>query len=441
MSSLESRAFREHRDIDMQAIHENETKEFNLRYSDDLVAEADELNALLDSLEKDDATVIDENIKETREKIEAKEKETGIDFSEAKKLVDRFETRIKKAISARKNKAMLSTKTSAFKKLMEDQIESYIKFVESSKKYNENANSMLPDIIEEIKEMALEKGEELEKALTDSVNALNEIDLNKYSVEIMQETMEKQKQHSSLVDNFMTLDETVETLNKAGLDDTEAKDKMTEELLNNETIDADTYTSEIEDEIVEEPTIEEKEEAINETPLEFTKYVRSLTEKYRANDYHRMMSDEETKKFLDLYTEAFEMDREEVKDALESTIEKQLNPEKTEQQIKKQGLAQEKLNVITQDYRSKYGQNFPAYLDEESLENYTIAYLHAYDARRSDVEKMYDDALNNEYADKIEPSEMEPSSKTMGYAKAWLLTIIMLVTSIIVFIFCIMISK
>ena len=115
--------------------------------------------------------------------------------------------------------------------------------------------------------------------------------------------------------------------------------------------------------------------------------------------------------------------------------------EKTEQQIKKQGLAQEKLNVITQDYRSKYGQNFPAYLDEESLENYTIAYLHAYDARRSDVEKMYDDALNNEYADKIEPSEMEPSSKTMGYAKAWLLTIIMLVTSIIVFIFCIMISK
>ena len=73
-----------------------------------------------------------------------------------------------------------------------------------------------------------------------------------------------------------------------------------------------------------------------------------------------------------------------------------------------------------------------AYLSDEELEKYSTQYLHAYDVRRSTVDKMYLDSLNNAYADKmingmangtigvdgnsINNEPVVTSSRTMGFS-------------------------
>ncbi len=167
-------------------------------------------------------------------------------------------------------------------------------------------------------------------------------------------------------------------------------------------------------------------------PLEFTSYVGSLKEKYNSSEYHRMMNSSEINKYVELYTKAFNVDRKEALARIEDTINKQLNKEKSESDIMKQGLEQAKLRVLTGDYRSKYGNDFMAYLSDEELEKYSTQYLHAYDVRRSTVDKMYLDSLNNAYADKmingmangtigvdgnsINNETVVTSSRTMGFS-------------------------
>ena len=140
---------------------------------------------------------------------------------------------------------------------------------------------------------------------------------------------------------------------------------------------------------------------INATPLEFTDYAKSLMEKYHANDYHRMMNVAETNRYINLYSEVFNVNRKDAIDMLEDTINKQLTSDKSEIEIQKQGLEQQKLNQMTSALKNKYGNNFMAYANGDELEDYSVQYLHSYNVRRSNVDKMYEDSLNSAFADAI----------------------------------------
>ena len=168
----------------------------------------------------------------------------------------------------------------------------------------------------------------------------------------------------------------------------------------------------------EDNKISKQEEPIKEEPnmksLEFAEYAGELMEKYHADDYHRMMTEEETNKYVNLYSEAFNADRKEALDMVKDTISKQLNREKTEDEINKQGLEQDTLMNMSIEYRDKYGSNFMAYLNDEELEKYTVQYLHAYDRKRSDVDKMYQDSLDRAYNEKLEPLNKSLSGLTYG---------------------------
>ena len=187
----------------------------------------------------------------------------------------------------------------------------------------------------------------------------------------------------------------------------------------------------------------------SDASLKFTEYVKKLMEKYNTNTYHRMMNDMEINRFVYLYSEAFNVDRREVFDLIEDAVKKQLNTEKSDAQIKKQGLEREKLMVLTQNYRNKFGNSFMAYLSDDELENYSIQYLRSFDMRRSDVDKMYRESLDNAYADaivkkmengtidvdgnKVENEvEMNPSGKSMGFSVLRLLILIVFVILVIV---------
>ena len=121
----------------------------------------------------------------------------------------------------------------------------------------------------------------------------------------------------------------------------------------------------------------------------FYDYAISLMGKYQANDYHRMMTTDEIYTFIDLYTKEFKTNREQALKTFEDTVNQQLSYQRNENEIKQQGLAQEKLMSMSSDYTSKYGKNFIVYLNDEELEKYSIQYLHSYNVRRSDISKMY----------------------------------------------------
>ena len=190
----------------------------------------------------------------------------------------------------------------------------------------------------------------------------------------------------------------------------EDKNNSEEEMVNDKLSGLEQAVNEIEEENISldpvnptselEQGVEEKEEEVNNIPLEFTEYAKSLMEKYNANDYHRMMNAVETNKFVDLYSKAYGVDRRDALEMVEDTINKQLNSEKSDSEIRKQGLEQEKLMLLSEIYQKRHGNNFLAVLSDEDLETYSKQYLHAYNVRRSHFDKMYQDSLNNAYADK-----------------------------------------
>ena len=174
-------------------------------------------------------------------------------------------------------------------------------------------------------------------------------------------------------------------------------------------------------------------ENVNNAPLDFVEYARSLMEKYHANDYHRMMDKGEYKNYVNLYSKAYNIDPRDAKKLVEDSIDKQLSRELSEPELRKQGLEQQKLMIMTNDYMSKYGNNFMAYLNDQDLEKYSNQYLHSYNVRRSTVDKMYDTSLENAFASITGPSEpVVESSKTMGFSafKLLLLTTFMFLSSI-----------
>lgn len=170
----------------------------------------------------------------------------------------------------------------------------------------------------------------------------------------------------------------------------------------------------------------------------FYDYAVSLMRKYQANDYHRMMTTDEIYTFIDLYTKEFKTNREEALKTFEDTVNQQLSYQRNENEIKQQGLAQEKLMSMSSDYTSKYGKNFIVYLNDEELEKYSIQYLHSYNVRRSDISKMYEESLNSAYADSIIKGmeketvkntenmiDVKDTSKNMGFS---ILKMFMLIT-------------
>ena len=452
MSSLESRALRDNRSIDGQWIHENEAREYKINYYDrdeelspgeasmDVARKIKEILGGIDFMSKEEQTIYDD-IDELNELVLEKEKETGIDFSENKLLIADLDRRVHKVLN--KTEASLwVTKVHDAKILIKDHIDSSIRMRDSTKKYKEKINTLLPDILEEIEDLSLEKGKEIEELITNSINEFNAIDINKDNVDTTKEILEKYHKVSSIIDSFIEMDETLDILKQNGIEIEEIKNEMGNKLLAGDIIDRNDYISQTENAKMEELNIENEGKVSDITPLDFTEYTNQLMEKYNASDYHRMLNKEETLKFIELYGKAFGVEKKQAKDNLESTIEKELNQEKMENQIKKQELEQEKLMVLSQNYSDKYGPNFTAYLNEEDLEKYTITYLHAYNTRRSTVEKMYEEALNNEYANKTGTiSEVDNNVKSMGFAKAWLLGLLMLIPSIAIFIICIVISK
>ena len=99
----------------------------------------------------------------------------------------------------------------------------------------------------------------------------------------------------------------------------------------------------------------------------FYDYAISLMGKYQANDYHRMMTTDEIYTFIDLYTKEFKTNREEALKTFEDTVNQQLSYQRNENEIKQQGLAQEKLMSMSSDYTSKYGKNFIVYLNDSFI--------------------------------------------------------------------------
>lgn len=135
--------------------------------------------------------------------------------------------------------------------------------------------------------------------------------------------------------------------------------------------------------------------------MSFYDYAISLMSKYQVSDYHRMMTEDEIYTFIDLYAKEFNTNIETAMKTFEETVKQQLSYQRNENEIKQQGLAQEKLMSMSSNYTSKYGKNFIVYLNDEELENYSIQYLRSYVVKRSDVNKMYEESLNNAYADSI----------------------------------------
>ena len=152
----------------------------------------------------------------------------------------------------------------------------------------------------------------------------------------------------------------------------------------------------------------------NQKPLELVEYIRSLEEKYKTDAYHRMMTPVETMKFMSLYADAHNVDIREVKEMLEDTIQKQLTAEKTETDIRIQGLEQEKCRLLSIEYMSKYGRNFITKLTPEELEQYATLYLRSYDIRRSDFDKMVDNSFNMAYEEKITKGSEERADEIIN---------------------------
>lgn len=170
----------------------------------------------------------------------------------------------------------------------------------------------------------------------------------------------------------------------------------------------------------------------NETFVDFAKRMIS---KYQTNDYHRMMTKEETNKFKKLYAEMYNYDIGHVGILLEDTIAKQLTRERSHDELMQQGQYQEEFMKLDTDLYAKYGVNFLAYLDDKALDDFSMLYLKAFNERRSTIDKEIENSIDRAYAEKTNKTEENDRSFSKGFLSLKLLLIMISSFMICMFIF------
>jgi len=253
---------------------------------------------------------------------------------------------------------------------------------------------------------------EIEKAVQDILDSESK---NK-DIEEMKTSMDKVssfgKKNSDMDMEWIKENETSE--GKITLSNNEKDDNETKNVLNNEL---DSIINNLESEQKNAPEN-------NNAALDFTEFGNNMIEKYETHNYQRMMNFEETSKFLDLYSKAFNVDRRDAHEKLNETIDRQVNAVMTEDEIKKQGMKQQQLMSQTGLFTQEYGNNFLAYLPEDILENYSKLYLQSFLVKRSDVNRMITDSFDKAYEEKI--NSIETSNRVRGFS---VIKVLMLVTS------------